>query len=189
MPGFRRLNRMQKMVLGLVSLVALLFGAGFWYLNSRSTPSEGVACTQEAKLCPDGVTYVGRQGPNCEFAACPASTTTSSGGSASSHAIVVLDAHLSQTVNALGASIKPLSVVEDSRCPTDVQCIQAGRVVLKAQITTANGTTIQNFILNTPLVVDNQKMILVSATPDKISTVTINPTDYVFTFNVYAHQN
>lgn len=29
-----------------------------------------VVCTQEAKLCPDG-SYVSRQGPNCEFAACP----------------------------------------------------------------------------------------------------------------------
>ncbi|MBI3984998.1 MAG: hypothetical protein HY344_03610 [Candidatus Levybacteria bacterium] len=27
-------------------------------------------CTQEAKLCPDG-SYVGRTGPNCEFATCP----------------------------------------------------------------------------------------------------------------------
>ena len=27
-------------------------------------------CTQDVKLCPDGKTYVGRQGPNCEFAAC-----------------------------------------------------------------------------------------------------------------------
>lgn len=29
-----------------------------------------VACTQEAKLCPDG-SAVGRTGPNCEFAPCP----------------------------------------------------------------------------------------------------------------------
>lgn len=29
-----------------------------------------VACTQEAKQCPDG-SYVGRTGPNCEFATCP----------------------------------------------------------------------------------------------------------------------
>jgi hypothetical protein len=28
------------------------------------------ACTEEAKLCPDG-TAVGRIGPNCEFAECP----------------------------------------------------------------------------------------------------------------------
>ena len=29
-----------------------------------------VICTMEAKLCPDG-SYVGRGGPNCDFAPCP----------------------------------------------------------------------------------------------------------------------
>lgn len=33
------------------------------------TPSP-IACTQEAKQCPDG-SYVGRTGKNCEFAKCP----------------------------------------------------------------------------------------------------------------------
>ena len=47
---------------------------------SRPTPAqppvqdtnEGgmVACTMEAKMCPDG-SYVGRTGPRCEFTACP----------------------------------------------------------------------------------------------------------------------
>lgn len=37
---------------------------------STENPQEGVACTQEAKLCPDG-SYVGRTGPNCEFSPCP----------------------------------------------------------------------------------------------------------------------
>ena len=27
-------------------------------------------CPMDAKLCPDGKTYVGRSGPNCEFVAC-----------------------------------------------------------------------------------------------------------------------
>lgn len=35
----------------------------------NNTPT---ACTMEAKLCPDG-SYVGRSGPNCEFAPCPTS--------------------------------------------------------------------------------------------------------------------
>jgi hypothetical protein len=35
-----------------------------------SPSSKPAACTQEAKLCPDG-TSVGRTGPNCEFAPCP----------------------------------------------------------------------------------------------------------------------
>lgn len=30
-----------------------------------------VVCTLDAKVCPDGKTYVGREGPNCEFAKCP----------------------------------------------------------------------------------------------------------------------
>jgi hypothetical protein len=32
---------------------------------------EPVACPADAKLCPDGKTYVSRTGPNCEFAPCP----------------------------------------------------------------------------------------------------------------------
>ena len=34
-------------------------------------PYEQVACTMDAKMCPDGITYVGRVAPNCEFAECP----------------------------------------------------------------------------------------------------------------------
>jgi len=37
-----------------------------WTLNQE----EPVACTMEAKLCPDG-SYVGRVSPKCEFAPCP----------------------------------------------------------------------------------------------------------------------
>ena len=40
-----------------------------WQLNP-STGLGQVVCTQEAKLCPDG-SYVGRVGPECEFALCP----------------------------------------------------------------------------------------------------------------------
>jgi hypothetical protein len=39
--------------------------------SNSGTGGGMVACTMEAKMCPDGKTYVGRQGPNCEFAKCP----------------------------------------------------------------------------------------------------------------------
>lgn len=35
-----------------------------------SIDNRKIFCTQEAKECPDG-TWVGRTGPNCEFAKCP----------------------------------------------------------------------------------------------------------------------
>lgn len=34
------------------------------------TEGEQIACTMDAKQCPDG-SYVGRSGPRCEFAPCP----------------------------------------------------------------------------------------------------------------------
>jgi hypothetical protein len=39
--------------------------------NHNNYQPKPVACTMEAKLCPDG-SAVGRSGPNCEFTACPA---------------------------------------------------------------------------------------------------------------------
>ncbi|MEX1027322.1 MAG: hypothetical protein WD049_04845 [Candidatus Paceibacterota bacterium] len=42
----------------------------FAQTDGESADAEPRACTQEAMLCPDG-SYVGRTGPNCEFAACP----------------------------------------------------------------------------------------------------------------------
>jgi len=41
-----------------------------WEENCTGAIPPRVACTMEAKICPDG-SAVGRQGPNCEFAACP----------------------------------------------------------------------------------------------------------------------
>jgi hypothetical protein len=40
---------------------------------SSPPPDEPVACTMDAKVCPDG-SAVGREGPNCEFAPCPGET-------------------------------------------------------------------------------------------------------------------
>ncbi len=52
-------------------LVAANYG-NFWPYGDEET----IACTMEAKICPDG-TGVGRTGPNCEFAACPEGITYS----------------------------------------------------------------------------------------------------------------
>ncbi|MBI4079253.1 MAG: hypothetical protein HY429_03065 [Candidatus Levybacteria bacterium] len=52
----------------LILLVAAIFAfSGTYYIANRNTQ---VACTQDAKQCPDG-SYVSRIGPKCEFATCP----------------------------------------------------------------------------------------------------------------------
>lgn len=55
-----------------IFLVFLVAGTVFLYQQQLSIKNRirlGTACTQEAKICPDG-SAVGRTGPNCEFAAC-----------------------------------------------------------------------------------------------------------------------
>jgi hypothetical protein len=54
---------------------------------------DGVACTMEAKQCPDG-SYVGRQGPNCEFAPC-SGANSGSGTSGNSGSAVDLPTSVS----------------------------------------------------------------------------------------------
>jgi hypothetical protein len=57
-----------------ISLIAIIviLSAGIFYFvrHNQNNQPEQIACTMEAKICPDG-SAVGRSGPNCEFAACP----------------------------------------------------------------------------------------------------------------------
>ncbi len=69
---------MNKLTFLIVAVAGVILG-GYWYVVSRSQTDEQIFCTQEAKLCPDG-SYVGRTGPNCEFAACPNTSDNGGGG-------------------------------------------------------------------------------------------------------------
>lgn len=53
---------------GLVFIIFVGIGVFFWMEMLKVTAP--IACTMEAKICPDG-SSVGRSGPNCDFAACP----------------------------------------------------------------------------------------------------------------------
>lgn len=65
-----------KLLIVLVVIAAFCFLASAVYHlvapKAYEVPTSGdqVACTMDAKMCPDG-SYVGRTGPKCEFAACP----------------------------------------------------------------------------------------------------------------------
>lgn len=78
------MNQQIKTTLGVAIIIIIASSIGFFtwnYLQNNSVSEVAViqssikkpsqACTQEAKLCPDGVNYVGRTEVNCEFAECP----------------------------------------------------------------------------------------------------------------------
>lgn len=67
---------MKKNIKYSVSLFVIVLSVMFGYLvyaedNKDATSEKPVACTMDAKLCPDGITSVSRVGPDCEFAKCP----------------------------------------------------------------------------------------------------------------------
>ena len=95
-------------------LLLVVLGVVIYLAPLRSSPRP-VACTMEAKLCPDG-SAVGRTGPNCEFAACLEATSTSTlphGGPG--EGIVLYHAGIRGTV-----MLGPTCPVE--RIPPDPQC-------------------------------------------------------------------
>jgi hypothetical protein len=81
-------------------------------------------------------------------------------------------------------SIRPISVEEDSRCPVDVVCIQAGTVRLKIQVITSTTTNTNIVTLNQELITAGVKIKLTEVTPVKNSKINIQNTDYRFKFSV-----
>ena len=163
---------MNKYVGIIVIMLVLLLG--WWALKTPATTlgTGPKACTAEAKICPDG-TAVGRGGPNCEFAECPIPATT--------EATTTLAIGESATVNGIRLTVRDL--VEDSRCPIDVQCIQAGTVRVSASIDSYKGDL--TLKLGEPQVVKNLILMLVSVVPaEKHSKVTVPHGDYRFTFTL-----
>lgn len=85
------------------------------------------------------------------------------------------------TIN--GTTIGVLELVEDSRCPVDVQCFHAGTVRVRTSIDSYNRDF--TFTLLQPQIVGDVTIILASVIPtQKYSTQTIKPSDYRFTFTV-----
>lgn len=80
-----------------------------------------------------------------------------------------------------------LGVLEDSRCPTDVECLWAGNARLAFAFGTLPGGMAQRFELNTnstfPQSVEYGDYVITLAQlqPEPISSVPIDPRDYVAT--------
>jgi len=68
-----------KKIIILIIILLIIWG-GYSYFNKNTQPTteipnrtDEVMCTMDARMCPDG-SYVGRQGPNCQFQMCPDGT-------------------------------------------------------------------------------------------------------------------
>ncbi len=166
-------------VLTSVAIVAvLLYGvvlAGGIF--SKPPPPDSVFCTADAMQCPDG-SYVGRTGPHCEFV-CPTSTTTPATPTSAT-----VEAGVGKSATALGVGIFPLEVLEDSRCPLDVECVWAGRVRVSVRIHSALGDSTMTFTPNTPITTEAETITLLDVKPEPLAGVKIRASQYIFVFQI-----
>ena len=91
-------------------------------------------------------------------------------------------AGLGQIAAGNGLQIRPIEVVEDSRCPAAVNCVWAGKLTVRARMNGPGWTQIRDFALGVPQAVDQHQVTLVSAEPQKQAGAEIDPRAYRFTF-------
>lgn len=152
---------------------AVVLGVG-WFLVKHTNTQSGQVCAQDMKTCPDG-TLVGRTGPHCEFAAC-----SSVQGVATSTTVTI---GVGQSATLLGLTLHVVSVTEDSRCPTDVQCITSGTVRIRVNVDPVGKDYL--FTLGEAQEILGNLVKLESVEPkDKKSTTELKPSDYRFTFSI-----
>jgi hypothetical protein len=105
---------MNKLVylIAIAVIVIVATGGVYWYFFK--TQPEQIACTMEARLCPDG-SYVGRTGPKCEFTPCPNITSTSSKNGTGQEEIFPYNSGIQGTV-MLGSMCPVQRIPPDPNC-------------------------------------------------------------------------
>ena len=91
-------------------------------------------------------------------------------------------AALGQTAHVDGLRVKPLAIVEDSRCPINVICVWAGRLVVRAEVSAGNWRQTRDLELRKPQPIADGQLTLVEAAPSKMAGQPAEPNDYLFTF-------
>jgi hypothetical protein len=91
-------------------------------------------------------------------------------------------ARIGQTVRISNFQLTPLEVLEDSRCPANVQCVWAGRLRIKARMDVGTTTSEQELVLGQDVPAGRGTLQLVEARPHPDQGRTIYPEDYRFGF-------
>ncbi|MFA6135824.1 MAG: hypothetical protein WC705_00440 [Candidatus Paceibacterota bacterium] len=113
----------KKIIFPIVALLLLVGAVLIFQSQQKDTDNGNIACTEEAKLCPDG-SAVGRTGPNCEFAACPLVETSDKQEKFNK----LITMRVTDKIFFPDNLSLTLKEINDSRCKPDVQCIWQGEL-------------------------------------------------------------
>ena len=86
-----------------------------------------------------------------------------------------------ETAYSNGLRVRPIAIVEDSRCPINTLCVWAGRLVVRSEVRGGSWKKTLNLELGKPQPVADGALTLTAAAPSKQAGVEINPLEYRFT--------
>jgi hypothetical protein len=92
-------------------------------------------------------------------------------------------AGIGQVAYTNGLRVRPVAVVEDSRCPVDVQCVWAGRMVVRSEVIGGSWHETRDLELGKSQQIADGALTLVAAVPQKKAGTAIDPRSYRFTFD------
>jgi hypothetical protein len=163
------MNRKQRTLAALVLLFAVA-GTSYAFLEWQSRPSDD---------------------PVVPVAASTQATTTEPASAlapeplASDHQFGNASLRLNEAASFPdGLSLRVTSIIEDSRCPANANCVWAGKVRISVRIRSGMGVSTNTFEVGTTITTEAEKITLLSVSPEKIAGREIPDTDYRFTFNV-----
>lgn len=114
------------------------------------------------------------------LSACATSATQPSQGRQSASTTFVTG--LNQPVVAEGRTFTPVEILEDSRCPTGVQCIQAGTVRLAVRVQQSGRDSLFPVGLRKPADIGGRWLHLIDVCPYPRQPQSIAPNAYRFRF-------
>ncbi len=93
-------------------------------------------------------------------------------------------AGLGETANVGGVQVRPLRVVEDSRCPVNAVCVWQGRLRVEAEVEARGGSETHRTVLTLrePAALGDGILTMIEAQPVKLDAP-IDPPTYRFTFS------
>lgn len=94
---------------------------------------------------------------------------------------------IDETGTFSGISITPKAVIEDSRCPSKVQCIQAGTVRIRVASSISTGASLESTLKlgDAPTTIGGFSVALTAVSPYPQNPGSIAASAYRFTFRVH----
>jgi hypothetical protein len=92
-------------------------------------------------------------------------------------------AGLGQLAYTNGLTVRPLQVIEDSRCPVNVVCVWAGRLVVRSEVSGGRWRQTRDLEMGKPQQIADGALTLTDVQPSKQAGAEADPRSYRFTFD------